>query len=186
MPDAVELATLTQIKNIEESTGKPFGEWVALARKHGGKHGEMMKFLKEKHGLGHGNANLIAIKAREVDTPPVGANTDPADPWFTDKKAALRPIYDAVAEQVKKFGDDVEFSPKKTYMSLRRKKQFGCIMPTTATRIDVGINLKSAKPTKRLLAEKTGAMFTHRVPVSDVKEVDQELLAWLKRAYDES
>ena len=30
------------------------------------------------------------------------------------------------------------------------------------------------------------AMFTHRVKVSDVKEVDLELIGWLRRAYEEA
>lgn len=77
----------------------------------------------------------------------------------------------------------MEFSPKKTYMSLRRKKQFGCIFPATATHVDVGITLQGVKPTKRLLAD-NGGMFTHRVGVSNLQEVDKELLGWLKRAYD--
>jgi predicted transport protein len=186
MPDAVEMATLSQIKNLEKSTGKSFDDWVAIARKHGGKHGEIVKFLKEKYGIGHGNANLIAIKAREAAAPAKATGADPADAWFEGKKAHLRPIYDAVAQAARSFGDDVEFSPKKTYMSLRRKKQFGCINPATATRVDVGIGLKNPKPNKRLITEKPGSMFPYRVAVSDVKEVDKELVGWLKRAYDES
>src|SRR5262245_28948197 len=141
MPDAVELATQSQIKNLEKSTGKSFDEWIAIAQKHGGKHSEIVKFLKEKYGMGHGNANLVAIKAREQSEPPKAAGTDPADAWFEGKKAPLRPIYDAVAALALKLGDDVEFAPKKTYMSLRRNKQFGGILPSTATRVDVGLNL---------------------------------------------
>lgn len=185
MPDKVKLAVQTQIKNIETSTGKPFAEWVAIARKHGGKHGEMLKMLKEKYGISHGNANLIALEARKVQEPVKPEGADPADTWFEGKKANLRPLYDAIYGTVQKLGPDVDFSPKKTYMSLRRNKQFGCIMPATATRIDVGLNLKGTKPTKRLLAEKPGGMFTHRVAVTDAGEIDKELVAWLKQAYEQ-
>jgi hypothetical protein len=44
----------------------------------------------------------------------------------------------------------VELAPKKAYVSLRRKKQFGCIQPSTATRVDVGVNLKGVAPAGRL------------------------------------
>ena len=64
-------------------------------------------------------------------------------------------------------------APKKAYVSLRRRKQFGCLQPSTATRFDVGINLKGVAPAGRLEASGSfNAMVSHRVRVSDVKEVD--------------
>lgn len=186
MADKIELALQTQIKNIEKATGKSFGEWLTIARTHGGKHGEMVKFLREKYGLTHGTANRIALKALE----PVGAtrqaDADPADAWFTGNKAAMRPIYESVASAARALGNDVEFSPKKSYMSLRRNKQFACITPTTTTRVDVGLNLKKPKANKRLVAEKPGGMFNYRVAVSEAGQVDKELLNWLKQAYEEA
>lgn len=50
MPDVVENAIQTQIKNIEKSTGKTLDQWLAIARKQGGKHGEIVKFLKKNTG----------------------------------------------------------------------------------------------------------------------------------------
>jgi hypothetical protein len=88
---------------------------------------------------------------------------------------------------VHKFGKDVEISPKKAYVSLRRNKQFALVQPTTATRVDVGINLKGTAPTQRL--ESSGsfnAMVSHRVRVANTAEVDSELLGWLKKAYEAS
>ncbi len=99
----------------------------------------------------------------------------------------MRPIYDTLMAVIAKFGKDVEVSPKKAYVSLRRHKQFGLIQPSTATRVDVGINLKGAEPTDRL--EKSGsfnAMVSHRVRLSSPSEVDKELLGWLKKAYEAS
>ena len=84
-----------------------------------------------------------------------------------------------------KFGKDVELAPKKTYVSLRRAKQFGLVQPSTKTRVDVGINLKGMPPTDRLEASGSfNAMVSHRVRVASAKEVDAELIGWLKRAYE--
>ena len=61
------------------------------------------------------------------------------------------------------------------------------IQPSTATRVDVGINLQGRAPTARL--EKSGsfnAMVSHRVRIGDKKEINKELLGWLKAAYDAS
>ena len=76
----------------------------------------------------------------------------------------------------------MEIAPKKTSVSLRRSKQFGLIEPATKTRVDIGINLKGDVPTERLLA--AGGMCTHNVRVSDVAQVDDELIAWLREAYE--
>ena len=113
-------AARTQIANIERSTGRSLAEWVALVRASGlQKHGEMVSMLKAHHGLGHGNANLIALRARADDDEPADAEAVIAS-HYTGDRAALRPLYDAVIAAVSGFGSDVELSPKKTYVSLRR------------------------------------------------------------------
>jgi hypothetical protein len=99
----------------------------------------------------------------------------------------LRPIYEALIAAVESFGDDVEIAPKRTYVSLRRKKQFGLIQPSTATRVDVGINLKGVEPAGRL--EKSGSfnsMCTHRVRLTEPGQVDDDLIGWLRQAYDQA
>jgi len=100
-------------------------------------------------------------------------------------KAGLRPIYDALAAIIQKFGGDIEFAPKKAYVSIRRNKQVAIVQPSAATRVDVGINLKSEPTTKRLEASGSfNSMVSHRVRLSSAKDVDAELAGWLKRAYD--
>ncbi len=44
--------------------------------------------------------------------------------------------------------------------------------------------MKSIKPTTRLMAVTAGVMYQHKVNTTDVKEVDKELIAWIKQAYD--
>jgi hypothetical protein len=86
---------------------------------------------------------------------------------------------------IEKFGGDVEVAPKKGYVSLRRRKQFALIQPSTATRLDVGINLKNKPASKRLEASGAfNAMVSHRVRVSRLEEIDAELQAWLREAYE--
>jgi hypothetical protein len=81
---------------------------------------------------------------------------------------------------------EVEVAPKKGYLSLRRRKQFAMIQPSTATRIDVGLNLPADTRTGARLesAAKFNALFTHRVRITSTTDLDSELLAWLRAAYD--
>lgn len=181
----IDDATQNMIHNLEEKTGKPFAEWLQVARASKlTKHGEIVKFLKTEHGLTHGYANLVAHKTLGSDAAEFEGD-DLIAAQYAGAKAALHPIYEALMAAVNGFGDDVEIAPKKAYVSLRRKKQFGCIQPSTATRMDVGINLKDVAPAGRLEASGSfNAMVSHRVRVTDLAEVDQELIGWLRQAYE--
>lgn len=188
MADKVSEAMDSMARNLQEKTGKSLDQWVAIAKKSGlAKHGEMVKFLKTDHAMGHGYANMVAHALLNPDVlkKTDNAESDLLEAQYAGAKAALRPIYDKLLKAVQDFGSDVEVSPKKTYVSLRRSKQFALIQPTTATRLDVGINLKGVKPAGRLEASGSfNAMVTHRVRVEDIKQVDAELFSWLKKAYE--
>ena len=174
------------MQSIEEKYGKPFNHWVKLLQKSGlQKHGEMLKLLKSEHGFSHGFANLVAHKARASDSDSASSADSLIDAQYARGKELLRPIYDMLITKISKFGEDVEIAPKKAYVSLRRSKQFGIIQPSTKTRIDVGINLKGKEPTDKLEASGSfNAMVSHRVRITDSKQVDKDLMAWLKEAYE--
>lgn len=173
------------IEQLQEKTGKSFPEWQKLIR--AGKfarHGEIVKLLKEKHGVSHGYANQIALEAlRPADAPAPGSD-DLVAVQYAGKKAALKPVYEKLVALLRRIDGDVEFAPKKAYVSVRRAKQFAIIQPTTATRLDVGINLKGHAATARL--ENSGsfnAMVSHRVRISNIDEIDSELESWLRKAH---
>lgn len=181
----IEDAEATMRANLEKNTGKSFDAWMTMARKQNfAKHGELVNWLKSEHGLGHGYANMIAIRSRESAENPPGAD-DLVGAQYAGAKAALKPIYDAVTAAVEKLGADIEVSPKKTCVSYRRNKQFALIQASTATRVDLGINLKNVPVTERLEASGSfNAMVSHRVRLNSPKDIDAELKAWLKKAYD--
>src|SRR5579871_4670145 len=178
-PQEVKAAMIAALK---EKTGKSMEEWMAIVQKSGlAKHKEIMTLLKAKHGLTHGYANMIALGALNSDSQTADDTDALVDQQYAGPKAALRPIYDKLLGAIEKFGKDIEASPKKAYVSVRRNKQFAIIQPSTATRLDVGINLKDTEPTERL--EKSGsfnAMVSHRVKLSQLSDIDKELLSWLK------
>lgn len=182
----------SMVANLAEKTGKPMETWIAHVHASGlEKHGQIVKHLKTEHGVTHGYANLIAHYARraaEGGAAAAGAapaETNLVEAQYAGAKADLRPIYDAVIARITGFGSDVEVSPKKTYVSLRRAKQFALVQPSTKTRVDVGIQLKGKEPGGRL--EPSGsfnAMVSHRVRLESPTDVDDQLTAWLREAYD--
>ncbi|MFN0111513.1 MAG: DUF4287 domain-containing protein [Blastocatellia bacterium] len=188
MADKIDQATQTMIQNLKEKTGKSLEDWVKIAKASKlEKHGEIVKFLKTEHELGHGYANLVALTLKSQSEEGKAAADDPVAAQYAGEKAGLKPVYDALVSAVGKFGSDIEISPKKTYVSLRRNKQFALIQPTTKTRVDVGINLKGVAEAGRLEASGSfNSMVSHRVRVESAKDVDKELIGWLKAAYEQA
>lgn len=172
----------SMLANLPEKTGKSLQDWHKILSESAlEKHGQLVNLLKKEHGVTHGFANLIVSRYLQ---PAPSSGTDLVAEQYAGAKADLQPIYDALIKAVGKFGKNVEIAPKKTYVSLRHARQFGLIQPSTKTRIDVGLNLPGVKATRRL--EKSGsfnAMVTHRVRVTDLGQVDEQLVGWLEEAY---
>ncbi len=177
-----ELANM--IAGMEAKTGKSLDAWIALVRQSGlDRHMAVVDWLKVEHGLGHGFANLAAHKTFGSDA---GSSDDDAlmQAMFAGPKAAMRPVYDRVAGIVSGL-DGVEFAPKKGYVSFRRNKQFGLGQPSTKDRFDLGLSLKGVEPAGRLEAAGSwNAMVTHRVRIGSAEEVDGEVEAWLRQAWE--
>ena len=175
------------LRNLEEKTGKKIEEWTKLANSSGfDKHGEIVNFLKTTHGIGHGYANFIVHTAKQSHA---GSAEDPNDLVIAQYKGkeGLKPWYDKLIKAINKFGADVEVSPKKAYVSLRRKKQFAIIQPSVKTRLDVGLNIKGIAPSGNVEAAGSwNSMCTHRIRIEDEKQVNKDLINWIKQAYDQA
>ena len=177
----IDDATRTQLTNIETASGRTAAAWMTLIREHGPtKHGVIRAWLQKEHGLTYGNANLLALLALKPDDAPAG--DDHIAAIYAGKFAPLRPLHDRVIEIVGGFGGDIEYAPKKTYVALRRKKQFAMVGPTTGGRLEVGLNLPDAPLEGRM--EAASGMASRRVRVSDAREIDPELVGWLREAYE--
>lgn len=171
--------------NIAENTGKSVAEWVKAVKASGlEKHGQIVKWLKSDHDFTHGYANLVAHRA--LNSSNLEADDDDmVAAQYAGPKADLKPIYDKVIGLVEGFGDGLEVAPKKAYVSLRHKKQFALVQPSTKTRVDLGINLKGKAPEGRLEASGSfNAMVSHRVRLESADEVDAEVAGWLKEAFE--
>jgi hypothetical protein len=181
----VKDAFASMARNIEEQTGKDVPTWIKAAHRTGlERHGEIVKWLKTEHRMSHGYANFLALQA--IGSGHVAQRGDDlVAAQYAGGKSALKPIYERLLEVVQAFGPDVEVAPKKNNVSVRRRKQFVLLQPSAATRLDVGLVLPGVKPTARLeVSGSFNAMFTHRVRVHSVKEVNAELTRWLRQAYE--
>ena len=181
---SVEQAVATFERKLEAQTGVSVADWVARLRAAGiERHGQMVAWLKAEHGLGHGHANHLAKRALEAAAPRDA--DDPVAHLFADGKAGLRPLHDQLVAAALALGADVEVAPKKLNVSLRRRKQFALVQPSTRTRLDLGLNLPGVAPAGRLEASGSfNAMMSHRVKLAGPQDLDDEVLGWLRSAYD--
>jgi hypothetical protein len=183
----IDKAVQTQLTNIQNKTGRTLDQLYAWLASTGlAKHGQLRDAAKRDLGLGHGDANtLVTLFLRSTGAAQAPAATADAavDDLYAGPKAALRPVHDRVMVAISELGP-FEIAPKKTYLSLRRKKQFAMVGPATRTQVEVGLNAKDLESGDRLIALKPGGMCQYKVRLGSPEEVDAELAGWLKAAYD--
>jgi len=174
-------------KGLLEKTGKSIEEWVKLVKNNNfAKHGEIISFLKKEHGFTHGYANLVAHTARKSDSR-FQSDDDMIAAQYAKGKEHFLPVFETLKQKISRMGDDIEFIPKKANVSVKRKYQFVLIQPSTKTRMDLGLKLKGKDTSNRLESSGPfGAMCTHRVQVTDLSDIDSELLGWIKEAYEKA
>ena len=185
--ESLDKAYATQIANIEKNTVKKITEWIAIVNKSGfSKHGELVNFLKEKHAFTHGNANMVVHYAKQSHAGAAENGDDLIIEQYKGKES-LKAWYDKIMAEVIRFGNDVEISPKKAYVSIRRKKQFAILQPSTKDRLDVGLSIKGLETSGNVLAAGSwNAMCTHRVIVEDEKSINKDLINLIKQSYDQA
>lgn len=181
----MDRAEQTMIDNLVKNTGKSLEEWIGIVKGQGfEKHGEIIKYLKGEHGFTHGFANMVAHKARASDAGSAENSDDLIDAQYNGKEH-FRPLYKQLIADISTFGDDIEIAPKKTYVSLRRKKQFATVGPATKGRFEIGLNLKGEEESGVLeKVSSANAMCSHKIALKSEEEVTVEVLDWVKLAYE--
>lgn len=179
----MDQALITMIENMPEKTGKSLEEWKKILKmKSFDKHSEGVNFLKNEFNVTHGFANTIVLLSKEESA----SSEDLVEEQYKGKEN-LFPIYEALIKHVKSLGNDVTITPKKDSVSIIRKRQFLLIKPASKTRIDLGFKLKDKPVNERLEnSGPFGTMCTHRVKISELQDIDNNLKEWIQEAYHKS
>ena len=182
------------IAELPVKTGRSLEQWLGLVKKSGpGDTKKCREWLKKEYGLGTNSAWWIADRAAgkgQEDGDPkayLQAALQYVEEMFAGPRAALRPIYDRLLHLGLNVGKEAKACPCQTIVPLYRNHVFAQIKPATNSRIDMGFALKDTKATGRLID--TGGFakkdrITHRIPITSLKEIDDEVKRWLKIAYD--
>jgi hypothetical protein len=181
------------IAGLKTKTGRSMEEWIRLVKKEGPADEKGRRaWLNAKHGLGTNYARWIAEQSagKGNDGSPKAyfkIADNYVEKMFSGGKSGLLPIYDALLKLGRSLGGDVKVCPCQTMVPFYRNHVFAQIEPSTRTRIDLGLALKDAKTPKRLVD--TGGFakkdrITHRIEISSVDDIDEEVKRWMKKAYE--
>jgi hypothetical protein len=188
------LMTIKWVAELKQKTGRSLNEWLKLIKQDGPpSENERRDWLKSKFGLGTNSAWWLAQrsvgKGEEASDPDqyLRAAEKSVEEMFSGKKEGLRPIYDALLKLGLNIGKEAKACPCQTIVPLYRNHVFAQIKPTTQTRIDLGLALGNLKTPSRLID--TGGYakkdrITHRLEITSLKDIDQDVKRWLKVAYE--
>jgi hypothetical protein len=175
--------------SMAQRTGRTLEEWVAAVGDAGldplDQNG-VRRWLREVQGVPQNSQWAIAdAAAREAGwvRPTVEQYVDEQ---YRGPKAALRPIYEAVRAAILDLGDDVTIEGRGTYVPFVRRRQFAAVAAATTTRVDVGLRLSAPPPSERLRPATAPGSATHKLPLTAVEDVDDEVRALLRAAYDQN
>jgi hypothetical protein len=111
--------------------------------------------------------------------------TELIDGQYADR-TQLRPVFDAILDAVEGLGD-VTVQARKTYVSLvSPRRTFARVQATTKDRVDVALRLKGQKAGGRLKPSKIHETMPVQIGLNGRKDVDSEVLRWLRKAYEEN
>lgn len=181
------------IAELPDKTGRSIDEWIELLKKSGPvTEKERREWLKREHTLGTNACWWIAERAEGK-----GGRNSEADDYleaaegyvrdmFSGKKAALVPLYQPLLKLGFSLSKDVKACPCRTMVPFYRTHVFAQIKPSTNTRIDLGLALGDRKTPKRLI--NTGGFakkdrITHRIEITKLEEIDDEVKRWMELAY---
>lgn len=185
----------TVLANLQAKTHRTAEAWAALVRHEN--PADPKAWLKAQ-GLGTTQAGLILQRAQTAeghafnDTPEgyLAAAPGYVAAQYSGKKAAQRPLFDAIAVLARGLGPDVKVCPCETIVPFYRNHVFAEVKPLVS-RLDLGLALGDPATLKDASGrlKDTGGFkkkdrITHRLEVCSASDLDEALREWLRRAYE--
>ncbi len=112
--------------------------------------------------------------------------------FFFNQHMEALPLYEALEELVMKEIGNVRITVRKSQISFYNKHLFACVSfmgvrkkkdcPEAWIVVTLGLNRRLDSSRIEAVSEPYPNRWTHHLLLSDVKELDEELLSWLKEA----
>jgi Domain of unknown function (DUF5655) len=173
------------IQVLKKQTGKDLDYWNArIKKKKFADAQSLKKWLASQSITGYAEQLLVMEQFGYPDF-----LTTPAKELIARQYADrqhLRPIYDAIVASAQTVGEIV-IQARKGYVSLMTpKRTFARVRATTKDRIDIGLRLEGMQPHGRLKPSRIHETMPVQVSLSELKDLDHEVLKWLRKSYEKN
>lgn len=173
------------IQLLERKTGEGLETWNQRIREHDFRDEQALRSWLTKQGVS-GYAQTLLVWEHFGYPAFLTASADQLIEGQYADRPQLRPIFDAIIQSALALGD-VTIQARKTYVSLlTSRRTFARIQPTTKTRIDLGLRIDGQAPEGRLQPSKIQDTMKLQIGLTEVDQVDEEVLDWLRKAFEEN
>ena len=176
-------------ESMKQRTGRTLDDWVSLVSASSVDpldQNAVRSWLKSEHGLLQNSRWAIADAAARKAGWQRPATHEYIDQQYAGPKAELRPIFDRIRKVVEGLGDDVQMEGRATYTPFVRRRQFVAVAAATRTRVDVGLRFVDAPRSGLLVAASAPGQATHKLSLTSLSEVDDEVERLLRIAYEQN
>jgi uncharacterized protein DUF5655/uncharacterized protein DUF4287 len=174
--------------SLAARTGRSVEEWLALVDASGIDpldQNAVRRWLRSEHGVPQNSQWAIAdAAARAAGWQPPSVE-EYIDSQYRGAKAALRPIYDVLAEAILGLGADVHAEGRGGYTPFVRGRQFAAVAAAARDRVDLGLRFTDPPASGRLQPSNGPGQATHKIALRAVADVDDEVLHLVRVAYEQ-
>lgn len=113
--------------------------------------------------------------------------------FFNEHPQAI-PLYEAFEARLLSELEGVVIRPQKSQITLKNRRVFGAVSFLPARRakdrpdpyitVTLGLNRRESSPRIDQASEPYPGRWTHHIVIGSAEEIDDELMAWVKEAYD--
>ena len=173
------------VRLLQESTGEDLEAWNERVAREGLPDEQSLRAWLTQQGVTGYAQTLLVMERFGYPDFLLASASELIDGQYEDRPG-LRPIFDAIVDAALEFGEVVT-QARKTYVSLvTPRRTFARIQPTTKTRLDLGLRLEGQQPGGRLQPSTIQETMKLQIGLTSADQVDDEVLRWLRRAYDEN
>lgn len=112
--------------------------------------------------------------------------------YFFDKHPDALPLYETFEDKMRTIVSDVRIKVQKTQISFYNKHMFACVSfarvrkkkdcPENFIVVTLSLNHKLESPRVDIATEPYPNRWTHHLLISDMSEIDEELMEWVEEA----
>ena len=189
MPQTPDEMLSAVSQSLAARTGRSLEQWVDLVRASGLDpldQNAVRGWLRREHGVPQNSQWAIADAAARAAGWVRPTVSEYVDRQYAGAKAALRPVYEALAAAITELGDDVIVEGRGTYIPFVRGRQFAAVAAATRDRVDLSLRFTDPPASARLRPGGGPGQATHTVSLQAVQDVDDEVRHLLAAAYQQN